>query len=203
MDVTTAMLTRRSEHDLLDPAPDDNEFTYLLKVAAAAPDHGLLHPWRWVLVRGDDRDALGACFAEDVREERRARAVAKVQRAPLLASLVFAPVRGHKVPQWEQLAATSAMTHALMLLLHSRGFGSIWRTGALVHSPQARRLLDLADGEELLGWLYIGTPDPSAPRRRRELYDVSGRLTKLSALTRASSPARSRSGASADCPTGM
>ncbi|AJT70096.1 nitroreductase family protein [Streptomyces chattanoogensis] len=187
MDVTTAMLTRRSEQLLLDPAPDDNEFTYLLKVAAAAPDHGRLRPWRWVLVRGDDRDALGACFAEEAQEGRQAQVTSKVQRAPLLASLVFSPVQGHKVPEWEQLAATSGMAHALMLLLHARGFGSIWRTGTLVHSPRARRLLDLADGEDLLGWLYIGTPVPDAARKRRELCDVSGRLTTLSALTSAGS----------------
>ncbi|MEU9116365.1 nitroreductase [Streptomyces sp. NPDC048483] len=182
MDVTTAMLTRRSEHVLLDPAPDDNEFTYLLKVAAAAPDHGLLRPWRWVLLRGGDRDALGACFAEEAGEDRRSQVIAKIQRAPLLASLIFTPVREHKVPSWEQLAATSGMAHALMLLLHSRGFGSIWRTGQLVHSPRARKLLDLGEGEELLGWLYIGTPDPAGTRKRRVLCDVSGRLTTLSAV---------------------
>ncbi|MFH8786987.1 nitroreductase family protein [Streptomyces roseoverticillatus] len=180
MDVTTAILTRRSEHLLLDPAPDDDEFTYLLRVAAAAPDHGLLRPWRWVLLRGDDREALGACLAEEAQEDRRARTAAKVRRAPLLASLVFTPVREHKVPSWEQLAATSGMAHTLMLLLHARGYGSIWRTGAQVRSPRVHGLLGLEEGEECLGWLYIGTPDPAATRRRRELYDVSGRLTTLS-----------------------
>ncbi|MEH0418371.1 nitroreductase family protein [Streptomyces sp. B21-083] len=181
MDLTTAMLTRRSEHHLVEPAPSDEEFAYLLKVAATAPDHGLLRPWRWILIRGDGRDELGARFAEEAPAERRTQAAAKPQRAPLLASLVFTPTQGHKVPEWEQLAATSAVTHSMMLLLHSRGFGSIWRTGAAVCSPQVRQLLGLRDGEELLGWLYIGTAEirTSGPRRR-PLCDVSSRLSRLS-----------------------
>ncbi|MFJ8128713.1 nitroreductase family protein [Streptomyces hydrogenans] len=135
MDVTTALLTRRSEHDLTSPAPGHEEFAYLLKVAATAPDHGLLRPWRWILIHGEAREKLGACLAEEAPLDRRSRAAAKTQRAPLLASLVFAPVHGHKVPEWEQLAATSAMTQSLMLLLHARGYGSIWRTGPGVGSP--------------------------------------------------------------------
>ncbi|TWV43433.1 nitroreductase [Streptomyces misionensis] len=180
MDVTTALLTRRSEHHLVDPAPGDEEFAYLRRVAATAPDHGLLRPWRWILLRGDDRKELGACFAEEAPESRRSQAATKPQRAPLLASLVFAPACGHKVPEWEQLAAASAMTHSLMLLLHARGFGSIWRTGAGVGSSRVRRLLELRDGEQCLGWLYIGTPKASGSRRRRPSCDVSDRLSRLS-----------------------
>lgn len=181
MDLTTAMLTRRSEHHLVDPAPGDEEFAYLLKVAATAPDHGLLRPWRWILIRGDGRDELGACFAEEAPAERRAQAAAKARRAPLLASLVFTPAQGHKVPEWEQLAATSALTHSLMLLMHSRGFGSIWRTGASLRSPQVRQLLGLQDEEDLLGWLYIGTAKIGTSKpRRRPLCDVSSRLSRLS-----------------------
>lgn len=37
MDVMTAVLTRRSEHVLHAPAPDDAEFTYLLRGRASLP----------------------------------------------------------------------------------------------------------------------------------------------------------------------
>jgi hypothetical protein len=36
-------------------------------------------------------------------------------------------------------------------LLHSRGWGSIWRTGAAIEAPQAPKHLGLGDGEQLLG----------------------------------------------------
>ncbi len=178
MDVMTAVLTRRSEHRLVEPAPNDHEFAYLLRAAATAPDHGKLRPWRWIMVRGEGRAALGRCFADDCTpESRRDPAEAKAHRAPLLATLVFTPTAGHRVPEWEQLAATSAMTSSLMLLLHARGFGTIWRTGRFIESARVRQLLGLRHDERLLGWLYIGTPDQPQLHRRREPEDVTDRIS--------------------------
>src|SRR5262249_47231308 len=124
-----AILTRRSEHYLTEPAPSAQEFAELLAIAAGAPDHGQLQPWRWVLVDGAGRESLGACFAAEASADRVADAAAKPLRAPLLASLIFQPRLPHKVPEWEQLAAASLVNHGMMLLLHARGYGSIWRTG--------------------------------------------------------------------------
>ncbi|MHC3471050.1 nitroreductase family protein [Streptomyces sp. 7R007] len=179
MDVMTAVLSRRSAHDLAEPAPSDEEFAHLLSAAATAPDHGRLRPWRWILVRGEGRTALGRCFADHSpsSDAERHRTEAKTRRAPLLATLVFTPAAGHRVPEWEQLAATSAMTGCLMLLLHARGYGSIWRTGRFTESADVRRLLHLRAGERLLGWLYIGTAKEAQPHRLRMPDDVSDRIT--------------------------
>jgi nitroreductase len=179
MDVMTAVLSRRSEHRLIEPAPGDQEFAYLLRAAATAPDHGKIRPWRWILVRGEGRTTLGRCFAGDgtAPDARREQTEAKTRRAPLLATLVFTPAAGHRVPEWEQLAATSAMTGSLMLLLHARGFGSIWRTGRFTESAHVRRLLGLRPEERLLGWLYIGTPQEAGPQQRRTPDDVTDRIS--------------------------
>ncbi|MEU8927450.1 nitroreductase family protein [Kitasatospora sp. NPDC048545] len=182
----TAVLTRRSEHRLSEPAPGDEEFIYLLNGAAAAPDHGRLRPWRWILLRGTDREALAARLAEEEEKEAtaeaRERIARKALRAPLKALLVFSPAAGPKVPEWEQLAATTAVTYGLMLLLHVRGYGSIWRTGRLCESAAAGELLGLRPGERLLGSLDIGTPDRSSgPPVRRENDDVADRVSHFTA----------------------
>ncbi|MFD9634149.1 nitroreductase family protein [Streptomyces violascens] len=182
MELEAAIRTRRSAHRLIEPAPSDQEFTELLGWAATAPDHGHLRPWRWILVRGDSRTALGEAFAsgatdaEAVRREGR-----KPQRAPLLATLVFAPRRNHRVPDWEQLAASSAMVNSLMLLLHDRGFGSMWRTGSSVDSAGTRSLLELAPHERLIGWLYIGSPDPTRRSVPRSPVPVDNRVSLFTA----------------------
>ncbi|MFF5565543.1 nitroreductase [Streptomyces sp. NPDC012623] len=183
MDVMTAVTTRRSEHTLQDPAPGDEEFSYLLRGASAAPDHGRLRPWRWVLLRDEDRDVLGGCLAEEAGTvgEQAERIRAKVRRAPLVAALVFAPREG-KIPEWEQLAAATCMNYSLMLLLHARGYGSIWRTGALTRSTAIGGLLRLTPGERLLGTLDIGTADAHTVRNRRPLEDVSGLITSFGEL---------------------
>ncbi|MGY0057746.1 nitroreductase family protein [Streptomyces sp. LZ34] len=181
MDVVTAVLTRRSHRLLTVPAPSEEEFLYLLRVAATSPDHGHLRPWRWITIRGAARRRLGESFAGELPGRQRERSVQKALRAPLLATLVFCPRTGHRVPRWEQLAATSAMTQTLILLLHSRGFGSIWRTGQAVQNPAVRTMLGLSATEELLGWLYVGTPQVQQ-QERRGLADIQERLTTLSAV---------------------
>jgi nitroreductase len=178
MNLETAIVTRRSERRLNAPAPDDDEFAELLHMAAMAPDHGLLRPWRWILVRGRARLVLGESFAA-AGGERPELVAAKALRAPLLATLVFQPQRGHKIPEWEQMAATCGMSHALMLLLHSRGYGSIWRTGAFTSFPRVHRVLGLRLDEQLLGWLYVGTPEATGDQRPRRPDDVSDRMSTL------------------------
>jgi len=182
MDVMTAVLTRRSEHALVDPAPSDEEFAYLLRAAATAPDHGRLRPWRWILVRDEGRTALGRCFADECAGPgvRREQVEARARRAPLLATLVFSPVpdgAGRGVPEWEQLAAASAMAGSLILLLHARGFGSVWRTGRFTGSERVRGVLGVERQEGLLGWLYIGTPQRVGPPKRRVPEDVADRIS--------------------------
>ncbi|WP_280723419.1 nitroreductase family protein [Kitasatospora sp. MAA4] len=173
----TAILTRRSEQVLVEPSPSAGEFTYLLRGAAAAPDHGTLRPWRWITLHGTDREALADCLAEEAGAEERPQIERGILGAPMLAALVFAPEQDHDVPEWEQLAATSAMAHALMLLLHARNYGSIWRTGRLATSPAARTVLGLAAGERLLGALSIGTPRTARRLLRKPMADVASRVS--------------------------
>jgi nitroreductase len=105
-------------------------------------------------------------------------------RAPTLLSIVFCPTHDHPtVPQWEQLAAAAGMVQTLHLLLHSRGWGAIWRTGAVVDTPQVRKRLEISDTEQLLGWLYIGTPAALSPARPRDCPDISAKVRGLGANT--------------------
>lgn len=181
MDVMTAILTRRSSHLLGEPGPTDEEFTYLLGGAATAPDHGGLRPWRWVLLRDDGREALGDCLAAEVEPHQQDRVRRKMLRSPLKAVLVFIPRPDHRVQEWEQLAGTSSMVYAMMMLLHARGYGSIWRTGALCRSAGVRELLGLTSAERVLGSLDIGTPDEKARLARRPREDVSAKVSAFDA----------------------
>jgi len=178
MDLVEAITTRRSTHSLRDPAPDDDQFAAMLEIAAAAPDHGMLRPWRWILLRGPARAALGSCLTRSAPPDRRQAAVAKALRAPLMAILVFKPRTHHKVIEWEQLAATSNLAYGMMLLLHASGYGSIWRTGALCANPDLPEFLGLASDERTLGSLDIGTPQ-AAPAAPRPPLDIAGRISTM------------------------
>ncbi|MFB9518529.1 nitroreductase family protein [Streptomyces cremeus] len=179
----TAILTRRSIHELAGPAPSDQEFAYLLKGAAAAPDHGGLRPWRWILLRDAELAAVGDRLGADAEDRGDsaggAPAGEESVRAPLKAVLVFSPSAESGVPEWEQLAAASNVAYGLMLLLHARGFGSVWRKGRWCRSERSRELLGIGPDEQLLGSLDIGTPGARVRPDRRRVEDVTDRMCVL------------------------
>jgi nitroreductase len=176
-----AISSRRRMSPLLEPAPSDAELRDVVELAMTAPDHGRLSPWRVISLRGVSREALGARFAEasDGDPIARERAAQKPLRAPLLLSLVFSPVTGHKIPEWEQFAAAVCAIHTMTLALHARGWGSIWRTGEMVDDPGVCELLALRKHERLLGWLYVGTPDADRTLAPRQLGRPEDKLTSL------------------------
>lgn len=177
--VLEAVLSRRSAVRLTEPAPGRDDLERLVQAAATAPDHGRLRPWRLVPVTGDERTRLGDVLGESAASPEDARRVAaKPLRAPLLLSIVHCPVPDHpKVPEWEQLAATTGMVTTLSLLLHSYGWASIWRTGAAVQAPQIRKYLGLTRREQLLGWLYVGTRQYDDTSPERSSCDVLARIS--------------------------
>jgi len=177
--VLEAVLTRRSVPRLTGPAPGRTELLELIQAAATAPDHGRIRPWRLIVLEGEDRALLGEALREAAPDHEQAHhAATKPMRAPLLLSIVFCPDLDHPtVPEWEQLAAVVAMVQTLLLLLHSRGWGAIWRTGTAVEAPQVHKHLGLNEDERLLGWLYIGARADGPPARAREPFDVDSRIS--------------------------
>ena len=45
-----------------------------------------------------------------------------------------------------------------MLAAYAQGIGAVWRTGELAYSKTVAEGLGLADGEEVIAFLYLGTP---------------------------------------------
>lgn len=164
---------RRSHPSLVAPAPDPGQLDELLRAACAAPDHGRLRPWRFVVVDATARGALGEAFAAATSERDPAatprdlaHARAKVLRAPMIVVVVGAPRPHPKIPVREQRAAATCVAYGLTLAAHARGFGAMWRSGWYGEAPKVRAHLGLAESEEVAAWVYLGTPagHPPPPR---------------------------------------
>jgi nitroreductase len=161
-----ALKTRNSAPRLCAPAPDDAQLNEMLRCALRSPDHAWLRPWRFVSVRGEQRDKLGELMeASLLRREPGAEQAArdKARNAPLRAPLlivVLAAVTEHpKVPAWEQHISAGCAAFSLLLAAEGLGFGGVWRTGATAEDPQFARDIGAADNEKIVGFLYIGTRD--------------------------------------------
>jgi nitroreductase len=139
-------------------APTHDELLPLVAAAARVADHGTLRPWRLIELRGGAREQLGDALvvASGSSGSDAARLAAKPMRAELLIAVVAARRESAKVPVWEQDAAAAGVAHLLSLLLHDAGWGVMWRTGPHTRSAPVRAVHQLADNEELLGWLYVG-----------------------------------------------
>lgn len=169
MEALDALLNRVSVPRLTDPAPNAAQREGLFQAALRAPDHGQLRPWRFLTIEGAAREALGELFAEAIQARGDAsqaaldKARAMPLRAPLLV-VVIARVQAHpKVPASEQRLAAGCAAHGILIAAHAQGIGAVWRTGDMAFDSHVHKGLGLADNEELIGYLYLGTPT-SEPR---------------------------------------
>ncbi|WDD92496.1 nitroreductase [Burkholderia sp. FERM BP-3421] len=178
-DPLQALLSRRSHWPLTEPAPDGDALDTILDAALRAPDHGALRPWRFVLIRGAARESLGdlfvACAAArtpdapaGAHEHRRQKALA----APLIIALGAALSAHPKVPESEQLLAVGAAAMNLLNAVHLLGYGGFWASGPDSRASALHDALGFAPNEQVLGFLYVGTPVAPASAVARPARDA-------------------------------
>jgi nitroreductase len=174
MDAYEALVTRVSPIDIADPAPDEETLLKIVAAALRAPDHGRLHPWRFISIRGESRSRLGDVFASALQRrdpnataERLERERQKPLRGPLLLVVVARIAEPSKIPAVEQLLSAGAAAQNIMLASHALGFSAMWKTGEAAYDASVKEALGLEASEAIVGLLYIGTPKampkPPAP----------------------------------------
>ena len=155
--VLHALSTRRSISKVDPETPNDSDLLEIIRSISSVADHKSLRPWRFLIIRGDDRLRLGDALDEAAGVVRKpGETNTKPLRAELLLALVSSPAKHDKVPEWEQHATAAGAGHLLELALWQAGWGVMWRSGTLTNTEPVRRLHRLADHELLMGWFYIG-----------------------------------------------
>lgn len=174
MDAIELLITRSSNGKLQEPAPDATTLALAVQAALRAPDHANLRPWRLQIVRGDARARLGDVFADALAQRQPGATQAeldKVRGKPLRAPLIIIVSTRHtshpKVPAIEQVLSAGAAAQNLLLVLQARGFAGLWRTGAPTYDPHVARALGLGEQDQIVGFIYAGTPARPAPDIRR------------------------------------
>ena len=174
------MRTRRSYGRLTEPAPTDDELHTMLEVAAAAPDHGELKPFRFMILRDGGKEAFGQVL-EDAYLRRCAdsgvvpvpakaqKERTKLRRAPLVVVVSAARQPTERIPWVDQRDAAVAATEHLLLAAHALGYGAMWRTGAPCEEPLIKAALGLSDADAIVGFVYVGTPHETKPPRDVDL----------------------------------
>jgi nitroreductase len=171
--------TRRSAkpRELMGPGPSAEELDRILTIAVRIPDHGKLHPWRFVTIGDDRRDAFEVVLRQALAEEDPCASVAKHEKehefahyAGALVVLVSAPVENHKIPVWEQQLSCGAAGMNLMLAAHALGYVAGWVTGWRAYSERVRETF-CGPGERIAGFIFIGQPSRDLQERDRPALD--------------------------------
>lgn len=162
--ILSLLETRRSAkpREIVGPGPNSDELERILSIAARAPDHGKLGPWRFVTVNDEQRDALAALFREALSREDECAPPAKYEKADEFAHysgqlvvLISAPRQDHKIPVWEQELSCGAAAMNLLLASHALGFVAGWVTGWYAYSNLVRSAF-CDPGERIGGFIFIG-----------------------------------------------
>jgi len=180
MDALDALHGRNSVASLCEPGPDADQLHNIFKAGLRASDHRRLQPWRFIVVQGHARQALGQLMVEvsleqqpDLSCEQQEKIRAMPLRAPLIVVVVAAvkPEARHKVPVVEQLLSAGAAAQLMTVAAHAQGIGTIWRTGDLAYNSSFKAGLGLASKDEIVGLLYMGTPKSVKPLRQVSVAD--------------------------------
>ena len=149
---------------LMDPdaeGPDEAQLEAILGAALRVPGHRKLEPWRFIIVRGEARTALGDILAErykalnpdasekSIEEERN-----RPMRAPVCVTVVSSPDHEHKTPVWEQ--ELSALCMNLLYAANVSGLAAGWISEWWAFDEDINTALGLVDGERVAGHIFLG-----------------------------------------------
>jgi nitroreductase len=162
-DETLRLLALRrssSAQTLIAPGPDAGQLADLLRIAARAPDHGKLFPWRFVVLEGQAKAKFVAALREmapnQPNPEKAMATLAKIDRPPVTVAVISSP-QPEKMPLWEQELSAGAVCMLLLVGAEAMGFGANWITDWYGYHPAALRLLGVREGEKLAGFVHLGT----------------------------------------------
>ncbi|HEX3699046.1 MAG TPA: nitroreductase [Phenylobacterium sp.] len=161
------------------PAPTPDELDQLLRVAARAPDHGKLAPWRFVVLEGEAKARFAErldALARSRGDDQAAAKLGKLKLPPLAVAVIASPKPDPAIPAWEQQLSAGAVCTTLLYAALAMGYGANWITDWYAYDPEANAILGLAPPERVAAFMLLGTPrEPPLERVRPDLAALVSR----------------------------
>ena len=153
------------------PGPSTLQIEQLFRAAAAAPDHGQLRPWRFVLVPEHKRADLAEVFAQALVDrdasaspQQITAAREKAYRAPLLMlAIARLGPREPDIAMLERMVSLGCAIQNILLSAHSMAFGAGLTSGQALPSARMRALFKLQPGEQAACFINVGTASTRKP----------------------------------------
>ncbi|WP_448565243.1 NAD(P)H nitroreductase [Thalassotalea ganghwensis] len=170
MNSVDLLLKRQSNPKLIAPAPNDDELNTILAAGMRVPDHGNLSPWHFTVVKESGLNTLSELFVEAVKRDGANQVkIDKTANMPFRAPMIIVVSTRYtpheKVPFNEQLIAAGCACHAMQMACVALGYGAMWRTGELSLNTLVKDRLNIAQQDEIVGFLYIGSVETPLPEK--------------------------------------
>ncbi len=174
------LATRRSRpaKTLTTPVPGEAELRTILTVAARAPDHKKLEPWRFLVLEKPALERLAAMIPErttalGIPAEQTRKMQSQFADADLVVAVIHTPKTNDAVPKLEQVLSAGAVCQTLLAAALAAGWGANWLTGwAGSDRVFVETGLGLAPHELIAGFIHIGTETVIPPERPRPDIDA-------------------------------
>ena len=154
---------------------DEDQLKQMLENANWAPNHKQTEPWRFIVFRGKEKDALGGHVLALVLSEfekgnkvdpgKAEKFKKNVLKAGAVIAIILDRNQEDQLPEWEEIAALAMAVQNMWLTAEALGLAAFWAT------PKFTELLDnflnLDHHQKCLGFFYVGhTPlDYPSPGR--------------------------------------
>ena len=153
------------------PSPDSDQLEAIFRAAAAAPDHGQIGAWRYIVVPKERRCDLAEAFVQallardaSATGEQIQSAREKAYRAPFIFLLVVnADQQTSGIPVFERLISAGAGIQNCLLVAHAMGYGCGLTSGRSITSSKIIELFGLKPEEIPICFVNIGTVTKAKP----------------------------------------
>ncbi|OMF26733.1 hypothetical protein BK133_20045 [Paenibacillus sp. FSL H8-0548] len=180
--VAHAIQERRTIKNFKPDAVSLDLINELLNISVWAPNHKLREPWRFIAFVEGGRKTLVQLMKRDAEKGKMGKPMKKAKIDYLLeipAHVVVIMPEDPRPNVWEEdFAAVSTLIQNFQLAAWERGLGVIWKTDAVIYSPEFRQSIGVQPGEKVVGILHVGYPETAPkPQTRTPATD---RLTIIS-----------------------
>lgn len=140
----------------------------MIEAATWAPNHKKTEPWRFHVLTGDARTALGdrvAAWMQDAGGATEAQIEStckKLVRSPAIVVVTQPGSPADPVRDLEDYAACCCAAQNLLLAAHGAGLVTKWSTGSLATMPPALEFFGLEPHDRIVGYIYLGYPSDGA-----------------------------------------
>lgn len=150
------------------------ELNQIFEAANWAPSHKKTEPWRFIVLEGPSKDRFREYVkriyvqgtpAEDLSDRKINSLIEKCDKSNKIVLINF--IDSYKVPEWEELAATSMAVQNMWLMATALNIGAYWSSPANVIA-NVDEFTTMEEGEKCVGVFYLGKFDGDLPHAERK-----------------------------------